>query len=96
MNEIDERAETHLHKRWTAIVNLVEQNNLSKDIRKSMTFHCYHDYKIGATEQKVIDHSEEHLEWIIKQHNAWKYEMWHCDVANKCTFKEWIDKHMEE
>lgn len=52
--------------------------------------------KNGATEQKAIDHSEEHLNWIIKQHYLWSYEMCHCDNNECCTFKEWIDKAMEE
>lgn len=53
-------------------------------------------YMAGATEQKAIDHSEEHLNWIIKQHHLWSYEMCHCDNNECCTFKEWIDKAMEE
>lgn len=50
----------------------------------------------GATEQKTIDHSEEHLNWIIKQHYLWSYEMCHCDNNECCTFKEWIDKAIKE
>ena len=53
-------------------------------------------YKEGATEQRQIDHSEEHLEWIIKEHSKWMYEQWHCDNNERCTFKKWIDDAMEE
>lgn len=52
-------------------------------------------YKEGATEQEAIDHSDEHLNWIIKQYHLWSYEMCHCDNNECCTFKEWIDKAME-
>lgn len=53
-------------------------------------------YVQGATEQERIDHSAEHLAWIIKQYNNWQYEMWHCDVNEQCTFKEWIDEKMNK
>lgn len=49
-----------------------------------------------ANEQKAIDHSEEHLAWIIKQYYKWAYEIHHCDNNEQCTFKEWIDKKIEE
>lgn len=52
-------------------------------------------YKDGATEQEAIDHSEEHLNWIIKQYHLWSYEMCHCDNNECCTFKEWIAKAKE-
>ena len=50
----------------------------------------------GEKERKAIDHSEEHLNWIIKQYHLWSYEMCHCDNNECCTFKEWIDKAMEK
>lgn len=53
-------------------------------------------YKSIATEQKAIDHSEEHLNWIIKQYHSWMYHNWHTPIGRHCTFKEWIDKVMEE
>lgn len=53
-------------------------------------------YINGAAEQRAIDHSEEHLNWIIKQYHLWSYEMCHCDNNECYTFKEWIDKAMEE
>lgn len=46
----------------------------------------------GEKEQKAIDHSEEHLNWIIKQHEEWS-SMFN---PNNISFKEWIDKAMEE
>lgn len=56
----------------------------------------YEAYKAGATDQKAIDHSEEHLNWIIKQHYLWSYEMCQCDNNECCTFKGWIDKAIGE
>lgn len=85
MNTIEERAK--------AIRNEDIRKYEDLAFKASGTFEF--GYMVGATEQKAIDHSEEHLNWIIKQYHLWSYEMCHCDNNECCTFKEWIDKAME-
>ena len=48
-------------------------------------------YIAGATEQKAIDHSEEHLAWITQEFLKWR------ESNNpKVSFGEWINVSMEE
>ena len=87
MTKLKKRAEAALESYdWTIYYHYSE---LTEDSFKE-------GYIQGATEQEAIDHSEEHLNWIIKQYHLWSYEMCHCDNNECCTFKEWIDKAMEE
>lgn len=51
---------------------------------------------ISRAEQKAIDHSEEHLDWITTVYEEWKnyYENLF-DKTNIITFKEWFDNALE-
>lgn len=51
-------------------------------------------YKQGAEDQRKMDHSQEHLLWIVNEYGRWCYEQWHCDVNEKCTFEQWINDKM--
>lgn len=46
-------------------------------------------YMVGATEQKEIDYSDEHLHWIVGEWFKWK------ENNESCTFKQWIYKAIE-
>lgn len=46
-------------------------------------------------EQRAIDHSEQHLFWIVKQYAEWHYEMQHEDNNLRVSFTEWINRALE-
>ncbi|MBQ0141024.1 MAG: hypothetical protein KBT36_17270 [Kurthia sp.] len=54
----------------------------------------YYGYIDGAAEQGKIDHSKEHVLWLIKQYHDWEYEKGH-DMDTE-SWEEWISKALKE
>lgn len=32
---------------------------------------------------------------IVEMHGKWRYEQWHCDINDKCSFYEWYLTHRQ-
>lgn len=100
MLTIEERAKEYRDKRCLRIERLASLENLSNDVRRSMLFHCYEDYKTGASDQKSIDDAE-----LAKLKKAWEkeaevnhdakkaYAQGYHDAIDKAC--EWLEKYME-
>ena len=89
MTTIEERAKEYRDKRCLRIERLASLENLSNDVRRSMLFHCYEDYKTGATEQKAIDNDE-----YIELEKNYREALQTVAVLNRMS-KELIDKACE-
>lgn len=106
MAEINERANEYISKiegmrceELDGFISHVFHTMPTKEqleARKNWGIHdAWQAFIDGATDQKAIDHSEEHLNWIINQYRRWVHHNWHTPIGSHCTFKEWVDKAME-
>lgn len=93
---IEERAEAHLNGRKPIIESFASQEKLSNDAKRSILFHCFKDYYLGATEQKAID--DDHLREVKKMliDRACKWLDWKTSGRLGISFIEQFRKAMEE